>query len=502
MDCRGICKDGLTLTWFIEDFSFCGKKNGESINSLKFGKKIGSMQWYVLLYPKGFNDNCKDFISFHLYCHRSNVVRDIGFELSFIAVDGSVLVSKRIHANDFKPGENWGFDEFVRREEVFNIRREDYLPGDVLTARCRIWVLDEIIARDGHWFARSRIGVQRRSFLWNIEQFSSFQESMCEIDSRYGDRCMIILKFFPTEGQNSETIIRVEVRADDQRFSFSHFSSFRLHIVDSSGDCKKCLNDEFTYDEHIKTALYTLTFSKEDLMKNKNLYLPNDVLQLYCECVFPLYSLLPLDLEKICYGCPSIQEENVTKKGVESKKMHVDSTRTLKENLGSLYKENLLCDTELKTKTGSFPAHKNILSARSLAFRKMFTSDMKEKSTGSVYIEDLDDDTVQRMLLYIYTATMPDLLWDSACNLYAAADKYEILSLKSECSSFLKDNLSSDNALDLLILSDMHHDEDLKSSTEKFILNHRGIFKTNEWKLLMKTNLQLAADLMYQTLEE
>ncbi|GFY56058.1 hypothetical protein TNIN_348791 [Trichonephila inaurata madagascariensis] len=59
-----------------------------------------------------------------------------------------------------------------------------------------------------------------------------------------------------------------------------------------------------------------------------------------------------------------------------------------------------------------------------------------------------------------YTATMPNLLWDSGCNLYAAADKYEILSLKSECS-FLKDNLSSDNALDLLILSDLHQDEDL-----------------------------------------
>ncbi|GFY64189.1 hypothetical protein TNIN_125961 [Trichonephila inaurata madagascariensis] len=127
-------------------------------------------------------------------------------------------------ANDFKPGENWGCDEFVRCEEVFNIRRKDYLPGDVLTARCRIWDLDENIARDGHWFARSRIGVQRRSFLWNIEKFSSFQESICEIDSSFGDRCMIILKFFPSEGQNSETIIRVEVCTNDERFSFLSFS--------------------------------------------------------------------------------------------------------------------------------------------------------------------------------------------------------------------------------------------------------------------------------------
>ncbi|GFR25285.1 tdpoz1 [Trichonephila clavata] len=132
----------------------------------------------------------------------------------------------------------------------------------------------------------------------------------------------------------------------------------------------------------------------------------------------------------------------------------------------------------------------------------MFNNDMREKNSECVNIDDLDDGTVQTMLLYMYTATVPDFQWDSACNLYAAADKYEILSLKRECSNFLKDSLSSDNACDLLILADMHLDEDLKSSTEEFILNHRGIFNTNEWKLFMKNNAQLAAELLYLTVKE
>ncbi|GFQ71291.1 tdpoz1 [Trichonephila clavata] len=106
------------------------------------------------------------------------------------------------------------------------------------------------------------------------------------------------------------------------------------------------------------------------------------------------------------------------------------------------------------------------------------------------------------MLLYMYTATRPNLQWDSACNLYTASNKDEILCLKNECSSFLKDNLSPDNACNLLILADMHQDEDLKSSVEEFILNHKEIFDTYEWKLFMKTNLQLAADLMYLKLIE
>ncbi|GFT86861.1 TD and POZ domain-containing protein 4 [Trichonephila clavipes] len=237
-------------------------------------------------------------------------------------------------------------------------------------------------------------------------------------------------------------------------------------------------------------------------MKNKNRYLPNDVLQLYCECDFATGIMLE-EKEKISYGCPpSIQEGNLICEDLELKKVRLDATRILKEDLESSYKDNLLCDTKLKTKTGSFPAHKNILSARSLVFRNMFTSDMKEKNTGCVDIDDLDDDTVQRLLLYIYTATVQDLQWDSACNLYAAADKYEILSLKSECTFFLKDNLSQDNCCDLFILADLHQDEDLKSVVQDYILNHKDIFKTSDWELFMKTNIQLAAGLMHLILKK
>ncbi|GFX38458.1 hypothetical protein TNCV_2344311 [Trichonephila clavipes] len=93
----------------------------------------------------------------------------------------------------------------------------------------------------------------------------------------------------------------------------------------------------------------------------------------------------------------------------------------------------------------------------------MFSNDMRERNSECVDIENLDDDTFQRMLEYMYTATVPDLQWDIAYNLYAA-DKYEILSLKSKCASFLTDNLTQDNACDLLILADMHQDEELKST--------------------------------------
>ncbi|GFY78491.1 hypothetical protein TNIN_118851 [Trichonephila inaurata madagascariensis] len=123
MDCKGICKeDGLTFTWVFENFRYCGRKNGERISTPTFAKGINDPIYFSLeLYPKGFDIKSKDFISFYLYSHSSNnsdIVYNIDFQLSFIAVDGSVLVSKRLQVNDFKSGQRWGFEEFVEHEEV------------------------------------------------------------------------------------------------------------------------------------------------------------------------------------------------------------------------------------------------------------------------------------------------------------------------------------------------------------------------------------------------
>ncbi|GFQ71295.1 tdpoz2 [Trichonephila clavata] len=496
MDCEILSENRcFTFTWIIENFSYSWLKIGEAISSPVFVvDTMGKNKWRLLLYPEGDEEKTKEFISFYIRREEDckgpqNVV--INFELSFLATDDSVLMKTNTVKQSFARGKKWYADRFVERDEVLQIRRKDYLPGNVLTARCRMWH-DNEETNYGHCCARTRIGVERKSFVWNIKQFSSFRESLCEI-APTSDQSMITLKLSSIRGQNSERFVCVEVYANDQL----KISTFRLYLVDSSGDRTECLDDEITFDQHIKTASFILTFSKEQLMKNKNRYLPNDVLQLYCECDTATGNMLE-EIEKASYGClSSIQEGNITSNNLKSKKVFLDPTRILKENLEFSYTENLLCDTKLKTKTGLFNAHKFILGARSPVFKAMFTTDMREKNNECVTIEDLDDDTVQRMLLYIYTATLQDLQWDNACNLYVAADKYEILSLKNECSFFLKDNLSEDNCCDLLILADTHQDEDLKSAVHDYILNHKHIFHTNQWELFMKTNLELAADLMY-----
>ncbi|GIY32285.1 speckle-type POZ protein [Caerostris extrusa] len=103
----------------------------------------------------------------------------------------------------------------------------------------------------------------------------------------------------------------------------------------------------------------------------------------------------------------------------------------------------------------------------------------------------------------MYTDACGDLHWESASQLYAAADKYQIPSLKDECSSFLKANLDAANACDALMLADLHQDEHLKSATSEFILKHdKEIFKSDEWKRLIQINGQLAFETMLLKYED
>ncbi|GBN59936.1 hypothetical protein AVEN_35938-1 [Araneus ventricosus] len=128
----------------------------------------------------------------------------------------------------------------------------------------------------------------------------------------------------------------------------------------------------------------------------------------------------------------------------------------------------------------------------------MFTSDMKERDSDCVDISDINADTLSRFLLFIYTDTIADIEWQSAMELYFVADKYQIDSLKLKCSTFLKSNVQPSNCCDLLLLSDMHQDADLKQFVQDFIIRRdQDIFGSEEWRNFMANHVQLAADTMY-----
>ncbi|CAL1284159.1 unnamed protein product [Larinioides sclopetarius] len=168
------------------------------------------------------------------------------------------------------------------------------------------------------------------------------------------------------------------------------------------------------------------------------------------------------------------------------------------DDLKRNYSSKFLADVEVQTKENSYPAHKIVLCARSPVFKVMMSNDMKEKNSDSILVDDMEDDTVQQLLLFIYSDNLEDLQWESAIKLYYAADKYQIEKLRLICSAFLIDNLSTSRATELLFLADTHSDFDLKKEVEDFILDHdQQVFGSEEWEKLIEASPLLALKTMH-----
>ena len=105
-------------------------------------------------------------------------------------------------------------------------------------------------------------------------------------------------------------------------------------------------------------------------------------------------------------------------------------TKALLEDLSKLLNDQDTTDFTLKTKTKNFRIHKLIFGARSCVFQAMFQTNMAEALAGEATIEDLDDDTMEEMIHFIYTGRLSGKQFDKLSLLYAAK-KYQLDSLKT-----------------------------------------------------------------------
>ncbi|GBM11938.1 Speckle-type POZ protein B [Araneus ventricosus] len=491
MACEEKC---FTFIWKLENVSYCVEGKDEAIYSPEFVvDSINETKWFLGLYPRGEEDG--NYIGFFLFRgpdSKGAVPKKMKFEFAFINNNGSVLTSRKAAINDFLESEGHGFPDLAEREEVFNTKRSAFLPQDILTARCRIWKSDGEMAEDVRCFARTRIGVQRISFFWNVKNFSTLESGekyTYQMKSVAHDKQSISANLSLTEGLGSEKSIRFELIHQDQAIKFS---TLQLSLVDASRNRVNCNRDEFWFQDPSKSKELKFCFTKNKLMEMKNSYLPDDILSLHWEWAFSK-GVVSNEIENFQYSYTGSDFNASNAQNMNNQKM-MPISYSLNDNLKSLYDENFLCDVKLKTSTSIFPAHKIILSASSSVFKAMFSNDMKENGSNCVDIEDLSDDTINRMLLFMYTTRVEDLTWERASHLYAASDKYAILSLKDICSSYLKDNLSPSKACEVLLLSDSHADSDLKCAVQDYILKHGKQINSDEWKLLMETNAKLAAE--------
>ncbi|CAO1433815.1 unnamed protein product [Diamesa hyperborea] len=118
--------------------------------------------------------------------------------------------------------------------------------------------------------------------------------------------------------------------------------------------------------------------------------------------------------------------------------------------------DSTLSDFTIIVKSKEFKVHKLVLSVRSPVFNTMFKSNWKEAVHNKVEINDIESNTFEKLLIFIYCGKIPEDLDSYAMDLFVAADKYEVTELKNECEKYIFENVSKDNAMDVFNLSNLY----------------------------------------------
>ncbi|GFQ63899.1 TD and POZ domain-containing protein 1 [Trichonephila clavata] len=406
------------MGWNIENYLYCWQRYGEELHSPLFtATSMKNTKWRLSLNPVG--DTKKNYIGCYLNREEDDGPESIEvyYVLEILGIDGSVLGKKNEGKHEFIIDEYMGDSSFVEWTRVLQFEKNNFSPLNTLTVCCKMRRCENRSKECMQMFAKTVINVEKMSSIWDIKQFSSLklEQRIPFVMKSMSKEVLMKLNLFLCEGRRSDEIIFIDFDCVNKKMKYFYFKVF---LIADGGNKIDCNQRDFWCKENEKNWMFSLRLTKMDLLGKKDLYLKDDILSLYCECVFPtVISFEGIVSTKFEVIIPlSVPKVNII--GKQS-----DNARSLIEDFKTLYTDGTLSDIKLSTETKSFPVHAAVLCARSPVFKAMFSDDMKEKIKGSVDIIDLDDDTICRMLLYLYTDRLEDLQWESALRLYEAADK-------------------------------------------------------------------------------
>ncbi|GBO28220.1 Speckle-type POZ protein B [Araneus ventricosus] len=483
----------LKFIWKVENYSYCWNKTDDFLQSPDFQVDVfeGS-SWCLKLYPRGVSSYEK-YTSVHLGRLESSkgpLGITVDYEIALLRPDGTAEYVKETKGRCFRKGHAFGFDNLAVREEILCAKKSALLPEDILTVQCRIFPKGIELKSYTEIIAKTHLEVER--FVFRIESSSDYNQCYNEVyELRFpNDRKSMSLKFKRLYGKLMMYTHGYMKEADVKALHC------KVGILDSSDSISLCL-----LDKHIDDDICLIT--DDEILKQKALYLPNNKLTLHCDFTFSFgvqHSQIKMVSSDNAFTHVTASRKVSSEIDIPPKNYSchcTDNNASFKRDFQNLYQEGTLCDFTLKVGDENIQAHKVVLGARSPVFKAMLTNNMKENEKNLVVISDVDANTVRRMLTFIYTDTTGDLNWETASQLYIAADKYGIMNLKHICANVLERNLCVSNVREALLLSNMHGDDDLKNLTLEFISSHdTEVICSTEWEAFMTEEVHLAAETM------
>jgi len=174
---------------------------------------------------------------------------------------------------------------------------------------------------------------------------------------------------------------------------------------------------------------------------------------------------------------------------VDCEPLMKDGEFDLINHLGQLLYSGTDSDIQFIVKGEKIPGHKLILRGSSPVLAAMFEHDMTEKASGTIEIKDVEPKVFRQLLHYLYTGDAPEADENDMTEpLFIAADKYQIESLKSWCSSILSKMLSVENTIHFFVLAHLHSSKKLEEDCIEFIAKNKAAFwEMDEFEKLCKS---------------
>ncbi|GFT01606.1 speckle-type POZ protein [Nephila pilipes] len=259
----------FTYFWIIEN---CPKLLIPSgITSPRFiVENLENTIWHLLLFTI-------DKLSFGISIHRDTddgpEIIKVNYQLSIAYINGS-LSNERKEKFDF-PKNSVRLNNPISTESIFIIRKNEFLINDTLTILLRMWGISTCISQPNVCYARSRLGIEKRTFYWRIRDFSSLQRGQ---EVSYSVDSTVPVTMVLCFSNDNDEIVRIKFpgNKDNRLVVFN----FKIIIVNQRGNTAFCRteNDCFNTGDSFVDFL-----DKGRIIKDREYFLPNDVLTFRCE---------------------------------------------------------------------------------------------------------------------------------------------------------------------------------------------------------------------------
>uniref|UniRef100_A0A0L8I9W4 BTB domain-containing protein n=1 Tax=Octopus bimaculoides TaxID=37653 RepID=A0A0L8I9W4_OCTBM len=154
------------------------------------------------------------------------------------------------------------------------------------------------------------------------------------------------------------------------------------------------------------------------------------------------------------------------------------------EAINVLRKLRELCDVVLIVGQRKIFAHRMILSACSPYFHAMFTGELAESRQTEVTIRDIDENAMELLIDFCYTANIT-VEESNVQTLLPAACLLQLAEIQEVCCEFLKRQLDPSNCLGIRAFADTHACRDLLRIADKFTQhNFQEVMESEEFLLL------------------